>query len=69
MRCPGRTAAWRLLGACLRRSARGTYRVGGDVLLSDENGVSEISGADFAHAIIDEVESPSHRRARMSVAY
>lgn len=48
---------------------RGEYRVGNDELLADENGVSEISGADFGVAIVDEVESPEHRRARFTVAY
>lgn len=49
--------------------ARGEYRVGGDVLLVDENGESFISGADFALAIVDEVEKPAHRRQRFTVAY
>ena len=49
--------------------ARGTYRVGGDVLLTDEEGTSFISGADFGTAVVDEVERPTHRRARFTVAY
>lgn len=49
--------------------ALGTYRVGGDVLLADENGNSFISGADLAKAIVDEIEQPAHRRARFTVAY
>lgn len=48
---------------------RGEYRVGGDVLLTDENGDSEISGADFGVAVIDEVVDPKHRRSRFTVAY
>lgn len=48
---------------------RGEYRVGGDVLLRDEQGVSDISGADFGVAIVDELEAPAHRRARFTVAY
>lgn len=47
----------------------GTFRVGGDVLLTDEDGKSEISGADLAHAVLDEIESPAHRRQRFTVAY
>ncbi|MBK0421393.1 NAD(P)H-binding protein [Leucobacter sp. CSA2] len=47
----------------------GTYRVGGDVLLTDENGRSAISGADFGVAVVDEIENPSHHRARFTVAY
>lgn len=48
---------------------RGTYRVGGEVLLTDDAGNSEISGADFALAILDEIEKPVHRRRRFSAAY
>lgn len=48
---------------------RGEYRVGGDILLTDEQGNSEISGADFGVAIVDEIETPKHRRARFTVAY
>ena len=47
----------------------GKYRVGGDVLLTDESGKSEISGADFALAFVDEIEIPRHLRTRFSVAY
>ncbi|NLA64459.1 MAG: NAD(P)H-binding protein [Leucobacter sp.] len=48
---------------------RGEYRVGGDVLLVDEQGKSDISGADFGVAIVDEIEQPQHRRKRFTVAY
>lgn len=48
---------------------RGTYRVGGEVMLCDHDGNSEISGADFALAILDEIEKPVHRRRRFSAAY
>lgn len=47
----------------------GTYRVGGDQLLTDAQGKSTISFADFAIAMADEIETPKHRRARFSVAY
>ena len=50
-------------------TARGHYRIGGDILLRDENGVSEISGDDIALAITDEIEKPAHHRTRFSVAY
>lgn len=48
---------------------RGEYRVGGDVLLTDEAGNSDISGADFGVAIADEIENHSHSRQRFTVAY
>lgn len=47
----------------------GTYRVGGDLLLTDDEGNSFIGGADFATAVVDEIEQPAHRRARFTVAY
>lgn len=47
----------------------GTFRLGGDVLLSDENHQSNISGADYAIAFVDEIEQPKHSRQRFSVAY
>lgn len=47
----------------------GTYRLGGDVALFDENGKSEISGADFALAVVDEIERHEHPREHISVAY
>jgi len=47
----------------------GKYRVGGDILLTDESGKSEISGADFALAFVDEIETPRHHRTRFTVAY
>ena len=48
---------------------RGEYRTGGDVLVVDDQGVSDISGADFGLAIVDEIETPVHRRERFTVAY
>jgi putative NADH-flavin reductase len=45
------------------------YRVGDDVALVDEDGGSNISGADFAAAIVDEIDRPTRHRAHMSVAY
>jgi putative NADH-flavin reductase len=48
---------------------RGTYRVGGDVLLTDDEGNSFIGGADFGTAVVDEIEQPAHRRTRFTVAY
>ncbi len=47
----------------------GTFRLGGDQLLVDANGESRISVQDYAVAMIDELENPSHVRQRFSVAY
>jgi uncharacterized protein len=47
----------------------GKYRVGGNILLIDESDTSEISGADFTLAFVDEIESPKHHRTRFTVAY
>ena len=56
-------------GSYVPGEALGRYRVGGEVAFFDEAGVSAISGADFALAIVDEIEKPAHRRAQFSVAY
>ncbi len=48
---------------------RGTYRISDDVLLTDAEGNSDISGADYAIAVVDEIERPAHHRARFGVAY
>lgn len=58
-----------VFGAWAPGEYRGTYRVGGDVLLVDEQGNSSISGADFGVAVVDEIETPQHHRARFTVAY
>ncbi len=47
----------------------GHYRDGGDVLVRAEDGSSTISGADFAIAVVDEIERPQHRRGRFAVGY
>lgn len=44
----------------------GTYRVGGDVAILDEDGHSAITGPDFALAIVDEIEKSAHHRAHIS---
>ncbi|MHA7270113.1 NAD(P)-dependent oxidoreductase [Arthrobacter sp. HLT1-20] len=56
-------------GAWVPGEATGTFRIGGDVLLVDASGNSNISGADLAAALVDEIETPAHRRARFTVAY
>ncbi|MCS4276089.1 putative NADH-flavin reductase [Mycetocola sp. BIGb0189] len=56
-------------GAWAEGEKTGTFRVGGDILLADAEGKSEISGADFAQAIVDEIVTPAHSRTRFTVAY
>ncbi len=47
----------------------GSYRDGGDVIVTDAAGESFISGADLAVAVLDEVESPKHPREHFTVGY
>lgn len=56
-------------GAYAPGEALGRYRVGGEVAFTDDDDVSAVSGADFALAIVDEIETPAHRREHISVAY
>jgi uncharacterized protein len=56
-------------GAWAPGERTGVYRVGGEVALVDAEGRSEISGADFAHAVIEEAERGEHSRQHIGVAY
>jgi putative NADH-flavin reductase len=47
----------------------GVFRIGGDQLLESPGGRSRISRADFAVALVDEVETAAHIRQRFSVVY
>lgn len=47
----------------------GQFRVGRDALLTDATGESRISVQDYAVAMIDELEKPTHLRSRFTVAY
>lgn len=47
----------------------GTYRGGTDQLVTDANGESKISFADYAIAMVDELEQHRHSRARFTAAY
>ncbi|MBH0112932.1 NAD(P)-dependent oxidoreductase [Novosphingobium sp. YJ-S2-02] len=47
----------------------GHYRKGGDELVVDANDESKISFADFALAMVDELETHEHSRARFTAAY
>lgn len=46
----------------------GTYRVGGNQLLTLPDGTSHLSYADLAIAMVDEIETPKHHRTMISVA-
>jgi len=48
---------------------QGHYRLGGDQLLKDLNGESRISFADYAIAMVDELERGAHNRSRFTAAY
>lgn len=56
-------------GAYAPGESLGRYRLGGEVALFDDEGVSAVSGADFARAIVDQIEAPTVRRAQFNVAY
>ena len=47
----------------------GKFRLGKDQMLEDTNGTSRISTEDYAMAMIDEVEHPTHVRQRFTVGY
>jgi putative NADH-flavin reductase len=47
----------------------GSYRIGGEIAVFDADGNSNISGADFALAIVDEIENPRHHREHINIAY
>jgi uncharacterized protein len=56
-------------GAFAPGERTGEYRVGGEVALFDAEGGSNLSGDDFAIAIVDELERPAHSREHVGVAY
>ncbi len=47
----------------------GKFRLGKDQLLTNDKGESTISTADYAVAMIDELEQPQHVRERFTLAY
>jgi len=47
----------------------GTFRVGDDYLLADDECKSWISMVDYAIALADELETPKHSRRRFTVGY
>lgn len=56
-------------GSHVPGEALGRYRVSGEVALFDQDGKSAISGADFARAVLDEIETPTRHRAQIHFAY
>ncbi len=55
-------------GAWFPQRVTGGYRLGGDVLLYDESGESHITASDLSLAVLDEFETPAHRRVRFHAA-
>lgn len=47
----------------------GAFRLGGDALLTDDEGDSRISAEDYAIALVDELEKNAAVRERITVAY
>jgi putative NADH-flavin reductase len=47
----------------------GTFRLGGDQLITDADGKSSISYDDYAIALVDELEKPQHVRQRFTIGY
>lgn len=58
-----------LFGSFAPGEATGAYRTGSDVLVTKEDGSSEISGADFALAFVDEIEQHNHARQRFTTGH
>lgn len=58
-----------LYGSFAPGETTGAYRTGGDVLVTKEDGSSEISGTDLATAYVDEIESGAHPRQRFTVGH
>ncbi|WP_282874943.1 NAD(P)-dependent oxidoreductase [Pseudomonas peli] len=64
--------AWSFISppALLQPGSRsGQFRIGGDQLLMNGDAPAQISVADLAVAIIDELERPHHLRQRFTVGY
>jgi len=49
--------------------ATGKYRVGGDVMVTKEDGTAEISGADYALGFVDELEQRNHVCERINLGH
>ena len=51
------------------RKGPGSFKLGQDNLVTDANGESKISYADYAIAMVDELEQHAHSRRRFTAAY
>ena len=51
------------------RKGPGSTRLGADTLVTDDKGESNISYADYAIAMVDELEGHNHSRKRFTAAY
>lgn len=58
-----------MFGAWMPGEATGGYRTGGDVLVTDAEGQSSMSGADFGQAFVDEIERVAHPNQRFTVGH
>jgi putative NADH-flavin reductase len=58
-----------LFGSYAAGETTGSYRTGGDYLVTKDDGTSEISGADFALAFVDEIEQEAHPNQRFTVGH
>lgn len=56
-------------GAWVPSTETGQYRTSDDVLLHGPDGTSQISAADLALAVLDEIDHPTHQRRRFHVAH
>jgi uncharacterized protein len=58
-----------LFGSYAPGETTGSYRTGGDLLVTQDDGSSEISGTDFATAFVDEIEQVAHPNQRFTVGH
>lgn len=56
-------------GAFVEGTRTGKYRLGKDNLIVDDKGNSAISVADYAKAMVDELETPAHHKERFTIGY
>ncbi len=56
-------------GAFVEGTLTSKYRLGKDDLIVDDNGNSTISVADYAKAMVDELEVPAHHKERFTIGY